>query len=89
VRDLGVGSGTGFDDGGSGELLGVAGTWELLAVESRGARIGSAEAELTSTATPGPQQALSASDRAVAMMARRTPWILRGVARLGESRRRT
>ena len=89
VRDLVVGSGTGFDDRGSVELRGVPGTWQLLAVDSRGARIGSAEAELTSTATPGPQQALSASDRAVAMMARRTPWILRGVARLGESRRRT
>ena len=89
VRDLVVGSGTGFDDRGSVELRGVPGTWQLLAVDRRGARAGSAEAELTSAPTPGPQQAMRPSDRALAMMARRTPWILRGVARLSESRKRT
>jgi class 3 adenylate cyclase len=89
VRDLVVGSGTGFDDRGNVELRGVPGTWQLLAIDRRGARVGSAEAELTATATPGPQQSMRTSDRAVAMMARRTPWILRGVARLSESRRRT
>jgi pimeloyl-ACP methyl ester carboxylesterase len=82
VRDLVVGSGTGFEDRGSVELRGVPGTWQLLAVDRNGARVGSAEAELVSTPTPGPRTAMRRSDRAVAAMARRTPWILRGVARL-------
>ena len=82
VRDLVVGSGTGFEDRGSVELRGVPGTWQLLAVDSHGARAGSAEAELVSTPTPGPRTAMRRSDRAVAVMARRTPWILRGMARL-------
>ena len=38
VRDLVVGSGTGFDDRGVVELRGVPGSWELLAVESAKAR---------------------------------------------------
>jgi pimeloyl-ACP methyl ester carboxylesterase len=82
VRDLVVGSGTGFEDRGSVELRGVPGTWQLMAVDPLGARAGSAEAELVSAPTPGPRTAMRRSDRAVAMMARRTPWILRGVARL-------
>jgi pimeloyl-ACP methyl ester carboxylesterase len=82
VRDLVVGSGTGFEDRGSVELRGVPGTWQLLAVDRRGARAGSAEAELASTPTPGPRTAMRRSDRAMAVMARRTPWILRGMARL-------
>jgi class 3 adenylate cyclase/pimeloyl-ACP methyl ester carboxylesterase len=82
VRDLVVGSGTGFEDRGSVELRGVPGTWQLLAVERHGARAGSAEAQLLSTPTPGPRTAMRRSDRAVALMARRTPWILRGMARL-------
>jgi len=82
VRDLVVGSGTGFEDRGSVELRGVPGTWQLLAVDRHGARAGSAEAALVSTPTPGPRTAMRRSDRAVAAMARRTPWILRGVARL-------
>jgi class 3 adenylate cyclase len=82
VRDLVVGSGTGFDDRGSVELRGVPGTWQLLAVDRHGPRAGSAEAELVSTPTPGPRTAMRRSDRAVAAMARRTPWILRGMARL-------
>ena len=82
VRDLVVGSGTGFQDRGSVELRGVPGTWQLLAVDRYGARAGSAEAELASTPTPGPRIAMRRSDRAVEVMARRTPWILRGVARL-------
>jgi len=32
--------------------------------------------------TPGHRTAMRRSDRAVEVMARRTPWILRGVARL-------
>ena len=82
VRDLVVGSGTGFEDRGSVELRGVPGTWQLLAVDRRGPRAGSAEAELASTPTSGPRTAMRTSDRAVAVMARRTPWILRGMARL-------
>ncbi len=93
VRDLVVGSGTGFEDRGSVELRGVPGTWQLLAVDRHGARAGSAEAELASTPTPGPRTAMRRSDRAVAVMARRTPWILRGMARLapatGRNRRTT
>jgi class 3 adenylate cyclase len=82
VRDLVVGSGTGFEDRGSVELRGVPGTWQLLAVDRRGPRAGSAEAELTSAPTPGPRTAMRRSDRAVAVMAKRTPWLLRGMARL-------
>jgi pimeloyl-ACP methyl ester carboxylesterase len=82
VRDLVVGSGTGFEDRGTVELRGVPGTWQLLAVDRYGARAGSAEAELASTPTPGPRTAMRRSDRAVEMMARRTPWILRRIARL-------
>jgi pimeloyl-ACP methyl ester carboxylesterase len=86
VSDLVVGSGTGFEDRGSVELRGVPGTWQLLAVERHGARAGSAEAQLASTPTPGPRTAMRRSDRAVAMMAKRTPWILRGMARLAPAR---
>jgi pimeloyl-ACP methyl ester carboxylesterase len=82
VRDLVVGSGTGFEDRGNVELRGVPGTWQLLAVERHGPRTGSAEAELVSTPTPGPRTAMRRSDRAVEVMARRAPWILRGMARL-------
>jgi pimeloyl-ACP methyl ester carboxylesterase len=82
VRDLVIGSGTGFDDRGSVELRGVPGTWQLLAVDRRGARAGTAEAALASMPTPGPRTAMRRSDRAVEVIARRTPWILRGVARL-------
>jgi pimeloyl-ACP methyl ester carboxylesterase len=81
VRDLVVGSGTGFEDRGPVELRGVPGTWQLLAVDRHGPPAGSAEAELASTPTPGPRTAMRRSDRAVAVMARRTPWILRGMAR--------
>jgi len=82
VRDLVVGSGTGFEDRGSVELRGVPGTWQLLAVDRHGARAGSTEAELASMPTPGRRTAMRRSDRAVEVIARRTPWILRGMARL-------
>lgn len=82
VRDLVVGSGTGFEDRGSVELRGVPGTWQLLAVDRHGARAGSVEAELVSTPTPGPRIAMRRTDRAVAAMAKHTPWILRGIARI-------
>ena len=82
VRDLVVGSGTGLVDRGSVELRGVPGTWQLLAVDRHGPPAGSAEAELVSTPTPGPRTAMRRSDRAVEMMVRRAPWIMRGMARL-------
>jgi class 3 adenylate cyclase len=82
VRDLVVGSGTGFEDRGTVELRGVPGTWQLLAVDRHGARAGSAEAELASMPTPGRRTAMRRSDRAVEAIARRTPWLLRGMARL-------
>jgi pimeloyl-ACP methyl ester carboxylesterase len=82
VRDLVIGSGTGFEDRGSVELRGVPGTWQLLSVDRYGPRAGSAEAELVSTPTPGPRAAMRPSDRAVAVLARRTPWLLRATARL-------
>jgi len=82
VRDLVVGSGTGFEDRGSVELRGVPGTWQLLAVDRHGPRAGSAEAELASMPTPGPRTAMRRSDRAVEVIATRAPWMLRGMARL-------
>jgi class 3 adenylate cyclase len=91
VRDLVVGSGTGFEDRGNVELRGVPGTWQLLAVDRQGPRAGSAEAELAAMPTPGRRTAMRRSDRAVEAIARRTPWIMRGVARLAAptGRRRT
>jgi pimeloyl-ACP methyl ester carboxylesterase/class 3 adenylate cyclase len=82
VRDLVVGSGTGFEDRGSVELRGVPGSWQLLAVDRKGPRAGSAEAQLVSTPTPGARTAMRRSDRAVEVMARRAPWLLRGMARI-------
>jgi len=89
VRDLVVGSGTSFEDHGGVELRGVPGTWQLLAVDRHGTRSGSAEAELASMSTPGPRTAMHRSDRAVEVMARRTPWILRGFARLAPATSRS
>jgi pimeloyl-ACP methyl ester carboxylesterase len=88
VRDLVVGSGTGFEDRGSVELRGVPGTWQLLAIDRHGPRAGSAEAELASMPTPGPRTAMRRSDRAVEAIARRTPWILRAVGLLPATGRR-
>jgi class 3 adenylate cyclase/pimeloyl-ACP methyl ester carboxylesterase len=82
VRDLVVGSGTGFEDRGSVELRGVPGSWQLLAVDRHGPRAGSPEAELASMPTPDRRTAMRRSDRAVEAIARRTPWIVRGMARL-------
>jgi hypothetical protein len=64
------------------ELRGVPGSWQLLEVDPHGAQAGSAEAQLASAPTPGPRTAMRRTDRAVAVMAKRTPWILRGVARV-------
>jgi class 3 adenylate cyclase len=83
VRDLVIGSGMGFEDRGGVELRGVPGTWQLLAVDRHGAQAGSAEAELASTPTPGPRTTMRRSDRAAAAMARRSPWIVRKMLRVG------
>jgi class 3 adenylate cyclase len=82
VRDLVVGSGTGFEDRGSVELRGVPGTWRLLVVDRHGPRAGSPEAELASMLTPGRRTAMRRSDRAVEGIGRHAPWIIRGMARL-------
>lgn len=89
VRDLVVGSGTAFEDRGDVELRGVPGTWQLLAVERHGARAESAEVQLAALPTPGPRTAMRRSDRAVGVIARRTPWMLRTMARLTPSHGRT
>ena len=89
VRDLVVGSGMGFEDRGTVALRGVPGSWQLLAVDPHGARAGSAEAELASTPTPGPRTTMRRSDRAMAVMAKRTPWILREMARLAPATSRS
>jgi len=89
VRDLVVGSGTGFEDRGSFELRGVPGTWQLLAVNRHGPRAGSAEAELASLPTPDRRTAMRRSDRAVEVIARRAPWIMRGMARLAPANGRS
>lgn len=82
VRDLVVGSGTGFDDRGDVELRGVPGIWRLLAVDRHGARTGTPEAELASVPTPGPRPTMRRSDHAMAVMARRMPRVMRGIARV-------
>jgi pimeloyl-ACP methyl ester carboxylesterase len=82
VRDLVVGSGTGFEDRGTVELRGVPGRWQLLAVNRAGPHAGSAEADLVSMPTPGRRAMMRQSDRAVEVVARRAPWMLRGMARL-------
>ena len=85
LRDLVVGSGIGFDDRGSRELKGVPGHWHLLAVNPSGPQPGSPEAILVSLATPSARTAMRRSDRTVATMARRAPWLLRGLAHLTPS----
>jgi len=85
LRDLVVGSGIGFDDRGSHELKGVPGGWHLLAVNPNGPQPGSSEATLVALPTPSSRSTMRRSDRAVATMARRTPWLLRGLAHLAPS----
>jgi class 3 adenylate cyclase len=85
LRDLVVGSGIGFSERGTHQLKGVPGTWQLLAVDPDGPKLGSSEAALVSHPTPSPRAAMRRSDRTVATMARRAPWLLRGIARLAPS----
>jgi len=82
VRDLVVGSGTSFRDRGTVELRGVPGAWQLLAVDRNDGGRESPEAELASRPTPGAQATMRRSDRAVAAVARHTPWLLRSLAHL-------
>lgn len=82
VRDLVVGSGTHFEDRGSVQLRGVPGTWQILAVDRHGGPAPSRAAQLAAAPTPGPRATMRRSDRAVAVIAKRTPWILRGMARV-------
>ena len=86
VRDLVVGSGIAFTDHGTFELRGVPEQWELLAVDRHGVQADSAEARMTSLPTPGPRDTMRPADKAVSAMAKRTPWILRGVARIAPMR---
>jgi pimeloyl-ACP methyl ester carboxylesterase len=86
LRDLVVGSGIGFEDRGQRELKGVPGHWRLFAVDPNGPQPGSSEATLVSLPTPSARSAMRRSDRAVATMARRTPWLLRHLAHLATSR---
>jgi pimeloyl-ACP methyl ester carboxylesterase len=86
VRDLVVGSGIGFEDRGSHELKGVPGKWELVAVDPKGARPETPEGALLSISTPSARSSMRRADRAVASLARHTPWLLRGAARLAPSR---
>ena len=79
VRDLVVGSGTGFEDRGVVALRGVPGTWRLLAVDRTGTST-SREAVLAAQTTPAPGAGMHRTDRAVAVMARHTPWLLRGLS---------
>jgi pimeloyl-ACP methyl ester carboxylesterase len=87
VRDLVVGSGTGFTERSTVELKGVPGAWHLLTVEPGGASPGSPEAELVAVSTPSSREMLRRSDRAVEVVARRTPWLMRGIARMAPMRR--
>jgi class 3 adenylate cyclase len=83
VRDLVVGSGLGFDDRGSHTLKGVPGKWQLLAVRSGGAIAASPEGMLAAHPTPSVSTGMRRSDRAMSVVARRAPGLLRGMSRLG------
>ena len=85
LRDLVVGSGIGFNDRGNHELKGVPGEWHLLAVDADGPGTGTSEAALVSIPTPSAETTMRRSDRVVATMARRAPWLIRGAARLTPS----
>ena len=82
VRDLVVGSGLGFDDRGLHSLKGVPGEWRLLAVQSGGASATSREGILAAHPTPAMSTGMRRSDRAMSVVARRAPGVMRGMARL-------
>jgi pimeloyl-ACP methyl ester carboxylesterase len=89
VRDLVVGSGIGFQSRGVHELRGVPGRWELVEVDPLGAQPGSVEAKLVALPTPGARTGMRPSDKAVEVVARRAPWLLRGFAHLAPSGNRS
>jgi hypothetical protein len=86
VRDLVVGSGLGFDDRGTHALKGVPGEWQLLAVRHGGASATSPEGMLAAHPTPAMRTGLRRSDRAMSVVARRAPGLMRGMARLSARR---
>ena len=88
VRDMTVGSGIEFDDRGSHELRGVPGHWQIVAVAPNSSSGTSAEARLSALPTPSPASAMRRTDRAVAVLARRTPRLARTVIRSMPSRNR-
>ena len=89
VRDLVVGSGTAFEDRGTFELRGVPGSWQLLAIDRTGAGANSVEAVLGALPTPDVRTTMRRSDRAVELIAKRTPWLIRGIVRMGPTATRT
>ncbi|MGW0040794.1 adenylate/guanylate cyclase domain-containing protein [Rhodococcus sp. NPDC003348] len=78
VRDLTAGSGLAFADRGTHTLRGVPGRWQLFAL-TPGAR---------RDPLPRLRPNLSAFDRAVLTVARRTPRVLRGAVRMANARQR-
>lgn len=82
VRDLVVGSGLGFDDRGSHSLKGVPGEWRLLAVRPGGASATSPEGRVAAQETPSVRTGMRKSDRAMSVVARHAPGVMRGMARL-------
>jgi class 3 adenylate cyclase len=73
VRDLVSGSGIDLQPCGEHELKGVPGTWELYSVGN------------TPPPLPAPDQRreLRAADRAILLLARRAPGLLRAASRIG------
>ena len=82
VRDLVTGSGIAFDDRGVHALKGVPGEWQLLAVNRTGASPTSREGRLAAHPTPPVSEGLRRSDRAMAVVTRRAPAVVRGLSRL-------
>ena len=81
VRDLVTGSGIGFVDRGVRALKGVPGEWNLLAVDRAGPSPTSREGRLAARPTPPVGEGMRRSDRAMAVVTRRAPAIVRGLSR--------
>ena len=82
VRDLVTGSGIAFEDRGTHALKGVPGEWQLLAVDRSGPSPTSREGRLATHPTPPASEGMRRSDRAMAVVTRRAPAIVRGFSRL-------
>ena len=64
-------------------VRGCPGSWQLLAVDRHGDRSGiRPKRDWRQPQLPGPRVTMHRTDRAVEVMAKRTPWILRGMSRL-------